>query len=65
MYNKGDVVQLKKPHACGERVFEITRVGADYKLKCRGCGHVVLMDSLSAEKAIKKVIIEDGSCGKG
>ena len=31
-----DRVMLKKPHACGENLWEITRVGADIKLKCEG-----------------------------
>ena len=36
-YNVGDVVQTKKQHPCGSKLWEITRVGVDFKLKCLGC----------------------------
>ena len=32
-----DRVEMKKPHPCGEKIFEITRVGMDVKLRCTGC----------------------------
>ena len=40
----GDQVVLKKPHACGENLWEIVRVGADVKLKCSGCERVNFVD---------------------
>jgi hypothetical protein len=39
----GDVVRLKKPHACGENGWEITRVGADIRLRCTGCDRSVML----------------------
>ena len=30
-----DRVKMKKPHPCGCAIFEVTRLGVDYKLKCR------------------------------
>lgn len=39
----GDVVRLKKPHACGENGWEVTRLGADIRLRCVGCGRSVLL----------------------
>lgn len=33
----GDVVRTKKQHPCGSKLWEITRVGVDFKLKCQGC----------------------------
>lgn len=51
----GDTVILKKPHPCGSARFSVVRVGADYKLKCLGCGHVVMLDSTKAEKRIKHI----------
>ena len=36
-YNIGDVVRTKKQHPCGSKLWEITRVGVDFKLKCKGC----------------------------
>ena len=37
-YEVGDVVRLKKQHPCGSSEWEILRVGADFRLKCLGCG---------------------------
>lgn len=36
-YNIGDIVKTKKQHPCGSKLWEITRVGVDFKLKCLGC----------------------------
>ena len=52
----GDRVILKKPHACGENLWEIVRVGADVKLKCVACGRVVMLDRLEFLKRAKKLI---------
>ena len=51
----GDQVVLKKPHACGENLWEIVRVGADVKLKCMHCGRVVMLDRLEFLKRAKKL----------
>ena len=40
----GDIVRMKKPHPCGGTDWEITRVGADVKLKCLTCGRVVMLE---------------------
>ncbi|MCX8006840.1 MAG: DUF951 domain-containing protein [Coriobacteriia bacterium] len=37
----GDVVRLKKPHPCGANEWEVTKLGMDIGLKCRGCGRAV------------------------
>ena len=37
-YQIGDIIKLKKPHPCGSQEWEILRVGADFRLKCKGCG---------------------------
>ena len=52
----GDRVILKKPHACGENLWEIVRVGADVKLKCIACGRVVMLDRLEFLKRAKKLV---------
>ncbi|MDE8701269.1 DUF951 domain-containing protein, partial [[Ruminococcus] lactaris] len=38
-FDVGDVIRMKKPHPCGSYVWEILRVGADFRFKCAGCGH--------------------------
>ncbi|MEE6635017.1 DUF951 domain-containing protein [Limosilactobacillus pontis] len=55
-YDKGDVVMMKKAHPCGTNRWEITRVGADIKIQCQGCGHVVMMTRQKFDKRLKKVI---------
>ena len=42
-YEVGDTVTLKKVHPCGSRDWEILRVGADFRLKCTGCGHQIMV----------------------
>ncbi|MGN1124531.1 MAG: DUF951 domain-containing protein [Eubacterium sp.] len=51
----GDIVIMKKPHPCGCKEFEITRLGVDYKLKCTGCGREVMIPRIKAEKSIKDI----------
>lgn len=43
-FSLGDRVIMKKPHACGSNEWEITRTGADIKIKCLNCGRVVMLD---------------------
>ena len=53
-YQIGDIVKTKKPHPCGSKLWEITRVGVDFKLKCQVCGHIVVLERQKALKAITK-----------
>ncbi|MBQ9409243.1 MAG: DUF951 domain-containing protein [Clostridia bacterium] len=52
----GDVVQMRKSHPCGSYTWTLTRIGADVKMKCSLCGHVVMLDRQVFEKSCKKVI---------
>lgn len=54
----GDVVQMKKQHPCGTDKWEIIRVGADIKIKCTGCGRIVMLPRSKFEKDMKKVVQE-------
>ena len=53
-YDKGDVVLMKKAHPCGTNRWLITRVGADIKIQCQGCGHVVRNLIRALRKSLKK-----------
>ena len=53
-YNVGDIVRTKKQHPCGSKLWEITRVGIEFKLKCQGCGHIVVLDRPKALKDCRK-----------
>lgn len=50
LYEVGDIVKLKKPHPCGSQEWEILRVGADFRLRCLGCGHMVMVTRRLVEK---------------
>lgn len=56
MYNLHDVVEMKKPHACGVNEWEINRIGADIKLTCQGCGHQVMMTRHDFDKRLKRIL---------
>ena len=53
VYEVGDIVKLKKKHPCGANEWEILRIGADFRLKCTGCGHQVMIARKLVEKNTK------------
>lgn len=57
-YQLGDIVEMKKPHPCTShsKLFEIVRVGADLKIKCLGCGNVIIISRDNFNRRFKKVI---------
>lgn len=52
---KGDTVELKKPHACGCKEFLIVRTGMDIKARCKQCDRLIMLDRETFEKRIKKL----------
>jgi hypothetical protein len=57
-YRLDDVVQLKKPHACGENRWRVIRLGMDIRVKCEKCGHSVLIPRSRFDRLIRKVLVE-------
>lgn len=57
-YQLNDIVELKKPHPCETKsvIFQITRMGADIKIKCQGCGNVMMLSRYNFEKNLRKLI---------
>jgi hypothetical protein len=55
-YQIGSVVIMKKPHPCGTNEWEITRLGADIKIKCNKCGRSIMLPRIDFNKKMKKVI---------
>ena len=47
----GDLLELKKSHPCGSRQWQVLRVGMDFRLKCLGCGHELMLPRAKAEKS--------------
>ena len=52
----GDVVTLKKQHPCGSKEWEVLRVGMDFRLKCMGCDHQVMIPRKQVEKNIRQIV---------
>lgn len=57
-YTLGTKVTMKKAHPCGTNLWEITRLGADIKLKCINCGRTVMIPRIEFNKKLKKTIEE-------
>ncbi len=53
--NIGDILKLKKQHPCGSKEWEVLRVGADFRIRCRGCGHQIMIARRLLEKNIKEI----------
>lgn len=52
----GDTLKMKKTHPCGSQQWQVLRVGMDFKLRCDGCGHEVMLPRSKAEKNVRKVL---------
>jgi len=57
----GDILLLKKEHPCGGAEWEVLRTGMDFRIKCRKCGHSVMIARVKLEKDIKRVVKSMGS----
>lgn len=57
-YQIGTIVTMKKQHPCGSNQWEVIRVGADIKIKCLNCGHVIMMSRIDFNKKMKKIVKE-------
>lgn len=56
-YELNDIVEMKKEHPCHKaKTWKIIRMGADIKIKCQGCGAVVMFPRHEFEKKLKKVV---------
>ena len=51
----GNIVKLKKQHPCGSQDWEVLRIGADFRLKCMGCGHQIMIARKLVEKNLKEI----------
>lgn len=55
----GTVIKMKKPHPCGFNEWEILRTGMDFRLKCLGCGHQIMLPRKQVEKNCRGIITTD------
>lgn len=58
--NVGDSIMMKKKHPCGSTTFTVLRIGMDFRIRCEGCGHEVMLPRKTVEKSIKKIITPNG-----
>ncbi|MBE6675065.1 MAG: DUF951 domain-containing protein [Ruminococcaceae bacterium] len=54
--NVGNVLEMKKPHPCGSKLFKVTRVGSDLKIMCLGCNRTMTLERVKVEKMIKNIM---------
>ena len=54
-----DLLQLKKPHPCGGKIFRVLRVGSEVRVVCQTCGRDMTIDRIKLEKSIKSITVSD------
>lgn len=52
----GNIVKLKKKHPCGSCEWEVLRTGIDFRLRCLGCDHQIMIPRVQIEKSIRSVL---------
>ncbi len=60
--NLGDVIRTRKPHPCGGDEWTVTRTGADIKIRCNTCGHIVMLDRDTFLRRRKAVLSRNETC---
>lgn len=55
-YKLGSIVAMKKTHPCGNNEWEVTRLGADIKIKCCKCNRSIMISRMEFNKKVKKTI---------
>lgn len=58
IFNLGDIVKMKKQHPCGSYNWEVMRMGADIKIKCQGCGRLVMLPRSEFERKMIRIVEE-------
>lgn len=51
-----DIIRLKKPHPCGSCEWKVLRTGIDFRIRCEGCGHEVMIPREKLEKRIRRIV---------
>ena len=55
-YELGTLVEMKKQHPCGNKIFKVVRIGFDIKIECCNCGRTIMLPRIDFNKKIKKVL---------
>lgn len=59
----GDRLTMKKQHPCGSADWLVLRTGADFRLRCCGCGHEVMGPRSRFERNIRHVLHAEEQAG--
>ncbi len=51
----GDMLELKKPHPCGNHIFKVLRVGSEVRILCQKCRRDMVLDRVKLERAVKSI----------
>jgi len=62
-FSVGDILNMKKPHACERHSKEmlVLMAGSDVKVRCSGCGREMIVPRIKLEKSIKSITRKDDS----
>ena len=52
----GDTLTMKKTHPCGSEQWQVLRIGADFRLRCLGCGREIMGPRSKFERNVKAVV---------
>ncbi len=55
-FSLGQRVRMKKQHPCGSDVWEIIRIGMDFRIKCARCGRSVMLPRARFEKSVREIL---------
>ena len=52
----GDIIRMKKAHPCGNRLWKVTRLGADIGMVCQQCHRYVMLPRPYLERRVREVL---------
>lgn len=56
---EGDIISLKKNHPCGGNIFQIEKLGMDFRLRCINCNNNIRLDRKEVSKRLKKRLTKE------
>ncbi len=64
LFDKDDILVMRKKHPCSSDSFKVLRLGADIKIACTLCKRELMMPREKLEKMIKSVITPQNITGE-
>ena len=63
-FRLGDRLELRRPHPCGGRTWEVDRLGADLGLRCTTCARHVLLERRAVERRLVDFAVRGPEAGQ-